>query len=362
MVRILVGMPEAGARGGPPACEPPFNRELRRLGHQVEEETYSYAQPAGPAGRFSRVLRTAQIFRERLRTSPFDIVHINTAFDTKALLRDAYVIPRLRATGARIFLKVHGSDADLLRTKNPILAASRRRVLGSAAGLGVLSSEEHGNFIRAGLPENRVFVVKNVIEFEFENSAHRSNETPTILFISRLISAKGLLDVVHACALLRDKSFPVKLLCIGDGPARSDAEREVDSLNLRDRVEFLGHIPEEETAQYYSSCSALVFPTYHIEGFPIVIFKAAAAGLPIITTRIRAAADYLKEPDNCLWVEPRRPDLLADRILELLQQPKLRDVMAENNRALAKRLEAHPVALEYISIYNQIIDQTRNAK
>ena len=46
----------------------------------------------------------------------------------------------------------------------------------------------------------------------------------------------------------------------------------------------------------------------------MVIFNAAAAGLPIITTRIRAAADYLKEPDNCLWVEPRSPDLLAGKI------------------------------------------------
>jgi len=364
MLRILVGMPEVGARGGPAACEPPFNQELRRLGHEVEEEVYAFAGAAGVIGRVGRVRRTARSLRAHLESGRFDIVHVNTSFDTRGLLRDAYVIPRLRSLGARIFLKFHGSDASLLETNNPVMAASRRRVLAGADGIGLLSAEEHANFLRAGVPDEKLFVVKNVIEPGANPTppANTPSELPSLLFISRLIPAKGLLDVVRACALLRDQSHDVNLVCVGDGPARGEAEREVDRLNLRDRVSFLGHISEEQTAEYYASCSALVFPTYHFEGFPIVIFKAAAAGMPIITTRIRAAADYLKEPDNCLWVEPRRPDLLANRVLELLNQPELCRTMARNNRALAQCFAAHSVALEYLSVYNQIIDQTPSLK
>jgi glycosyltransferase involved in cell wall biosynthesis len=357
-MRILVGMPEKGSQGGPAACEPPFVAELRRLGHEVVEEIYAYAEAnSGLAGRVNRVLGTARRFQDRVRAGDFDLVHINTALDTRALLRDVVVVPRLSAQGPKIFLKFHGSDAHLLETKNPVLATLRRRLLSHADGIGVLSTEEQANFQRAGVSEQKVFVVKNVVEKhsqrspEFLRRWNLPDDRPLLLFIGRFIPAKGLLDVIAACGLLRDGGQQFLLLCIGDGPARSEAETLVRRLNLQDYVRFFGYIPEEQTAGFYINGDVLLFPTYHTEGFPMVIFNAAAAGLPIITTRIRAAADYLQEPENCLWAEPRRPDLLADRITELLEKPELRLSMAGNNKALAGQFSAEIVTAEYVKAY-----------
>src|SRR2546426_350689 len=148
-MRVLVGMPEKGSQGGPAACEPPFVDELRRLGHDVEEEIYAYAQTrSGLIRRISRVRKTARRFRARLRRGNFDIVHLNTSFDTKALLRDAVVISCLPAKGAKVFLKFHGSDARLLKTGNPLLRSLGRYLLSRIDGIGVLSSEERGNNAR----------------------------------------------------------------------------------------------------------------------------------------------------------------------------------------------------------------------
>ncbi len=99
----------------------------------------------------------------------------------------------------------------------------------------------------------------------------------------------------------------------------------------------------------------LLFPTYHIEGFPMVIFNAAANGLPIITTRIRAAADYLREPENCYWVEPKNPEMLAEKIVRLINDTELRSAMALENRALAQQFSADIVTREYVAIYRQLI-------
>ena len=361
-MRILVGIPEKGSQGGPAACEPPFVAELRRLGHQVVEEIYAYAEAnSGLAGRVNRVLGTARRFQQCVRDGSFDLVHINTAVDTRALLRDAVIVPRLSAQGQKIFLKFHGSDAHLLETKNPVLAALQRRLLSHADGIGVLSTEEQANFLRTGVSEQKVFVVKNVVEKnsqqpnpEFLRRWTLPDDRPLLLFISRFVPAKGLLDVIAACGLLRDRGQQFLLLCIGDGPARSEAEALVQRLNLQDHVRFFGYIAEEQTAGFYVNSDVLLFPTYHIEGFPMVIFNAAAAGLPIITTRIRAAADYLKEPENCLWAEPRRPDLLADRISELLKNPELRLSMAGYNKGLAAQFSAEIVTAEYVGAYQQI--------
>ena len=86
----------------------------------------------------------------------------------------------------------------------------------------------------------------------------------------------------------------------------------------------------------------------------MVIFNAAAAGLPIITTRIRAAADYLREPENCLWVEPKRPSQLAEAIVSLLSKPDERERMGLHNRLLAERFSAEIVTREYLESYERI--------
>jgi glycosyltransferase involved in cell wall biosynthesis len=362
-VRILIGTPEKGSRGGPAACEPPFIRELRRLGHEVDEEVYAYAESgSGYVSRAERVLQTAGRFRERVRSGNYDLVHINTSFDTKALLRDAVVVPRLHGADVKVFLKFHGSDAQLLATKNPALALARQCLLSHTDGIGVLSSEERSNFLRAGVQERKLFQIKNVVEPntpkqnpEFFHHWNLPEDVPRLLFIGRFIPAKGLLDVIRACRLLRDRRQTFMLLCVGNGPARRDAEREVETLSLRDYVRFLGYIPEEQTADFYTNSTVLLFPTYHYEGFPMVIFRAAAAGLPIITTRIRAAADYLREPDNCLWVEPKKPDMLANKIVELLNNSPLSARIGANNKHLAAQFSAEVVTREYVRIYKALI-------
>jgi len=355
-------MPEVGSRGGSPNCEPPFVRELRRLGVEVQEQTYTYAgTAAGFLTRVGRVLRTIHHFRKRLGSKRFDIVHLNTSFDTKALLRDFVTLCLIRRKRTKIFLKFHGSDGRLLKNKNLALRFIRRCLFARAHGIGVLSSEERANFLRAGVSERKLFVVCNVVnENTSGGQCHlpsaSETQVPHLLFIGRFIHEKGLADVIRACKLRRDRGVEFKLACLGDGPARADAEREVARLGLRDCVEFTGHIPEEEISHFYANGTALVFPTYHFEGFPMTIFNAAAAGLPIITTRIRAAADYLQEPDNCLWARPEIPTMLAKQIIDLLRNSTLRRTMSDNNRRLAARFSCETVTRKYLDIYEAIID------
>ena len=83
----------------------------------------------------------------------------------------------------------------------------------------------------------------------------------------------------------------------------------------------------------------------------MTIFQSVAAGLPILTTRIRAAADYLREPDNLLWVKPSNPEGLAERAAWLLDRPEVMAAMSRNNHALASAFGADAVAREYLSVY-----------
>jgi len=372
-VRILLGMPDKDSLGGPIACEPPFVAELRRRGVTVAEETYVYGEQLGGTGlrrRVARVLRVARRLRRRLATEDFDLVHLNTAFDAKAVLRDAATLRLLRPQRCRIFLKFHGSNAALLRDADPLMRGLGRSVLARADGIGVLSTEERNSFVAAGADARKIFVVKNVVEELPAAIANRdarafaarhegAGGVPWLLFISRFVRTKGLLEVIRACRIVRERGYDFKLLCVGDGPARGEAEAETDRLCLRSLVHFCGLVPEAEAAEFYANSVMLVFPTYHAEGFPMVIFKSLAAGLPVITTRIRAAADYLTEPDNCFWVEPQNPEQLAERIITLLDEPQTRAAMRRNNLTLAEKFTADAVTPEYLEIYRQLIEERR---
>jgi glycosyltransferase involved in cell wall biosynthesis len=135
---------------------------------------------------------------------------------------------------------------------------------------------------------------------------------------------------------------------------RAEAEKRVRELGLEEIVRFTGYIAEDETDEFHANADIFVFPTYHDEGFPLVLIKSMAAGTPIITTRVRAAIDHLTEPENCLWVEPRSPAELAGRIGELIDSPALRGRMSENNRRLAEAFRPEAVAAEFIDIYKDL--------
>lgn len=362
-MRLLIGMPDPDSLGGPAACEPPFVAELRRQGADVEEEIYVYGEKLSRttlADRIHRVVRTARRLRRKLKSGSFDLLHVNSSFDRRALLRDVATLA-IVGRRAKIFIKFHGSDADLLTTNNPLRKLLVRRVLSRADGIGVLSTEEKQNVVNAGWEEEKFFLVKNVVSRVFPERSNRFNALsglpaglPALLFIARFIPAKGLLDVITACGLLRDAGTKYVLLCVGDGPARSEAEAEVARLNLGDQVRFTGFIPENQTTEFYANASIMVLPTYHFEGFPMTVFYAVAAGMPIITTRIRGAADNLKEPENCLWVEPRNPAMLAEKIELLLNNQKMRETMSQSNKKLARQFSAEIVTKEYLNIYRNL--------
>jgi glycosyltransferase involved in cell wall biosynthesis len=328
----------------------------------VTVNTFTFGSRRADESLFVRVVRTfgdVATFVRLVRRDPPDLVQINSAFDRRGIVRDIWYAFASRMTRTRLFIKYHGSDAAMTRGQSPLIRWIIRYTWESVAGLGVLSNEERRNFVNAGCNPETCVVVKNVVDWErFAAAATGPSGTGGLLFIARFIPSKGLLDVIQAVRLLADAGSDVHLDCVGDGELRPEAERLVASLGLEGRVHFHGYVSEAETTPYYLKSSMLLFPT-HREGFSMTIFQALAAGLPIITTRIRAAADYLREPDNCLWVDPGNPRMLAEKARCLLDDKGQRAQMSRNNRELARKFSASAVTDEYLALYRGIVHAGR---
>lgn len=362
-MKILIGMPAKDSWGGPARCEPPFVEALKAAGVEVETSDYVYGDKEKPTpltGRVRRVLKTAFRFRRLLKSSAYDLVHLNTAFDARTVLRDTISLFIMQPRKAKVFLKLHGSDAESFQSlfRYRILIAWLKRM---ADGFGVLSSEEIKTFEQFGFDTKKFFLVKNAVSFEQPDLLDLPREVKNVknvfelLFVARFIETKGLLETIEACARLRRVGLRVRLTCVGDGPLRPNAEAEVERLGLQNFVTFTGYVDEARVEQYMAGADIFVFPTRHPEGFPIALFKAVVAGLPVVTTATRAAADYLTNRENGIFCNPDAQSV-ADAVETLIRNPELMATIRETNSAMRKNFSPETIAGGYIQIYRKLID------
>jgi len=360
-MKILIGMPDKDSWGGPAASEPPFVDELKNLGIKVATETYVYGDKQSSASflrRAVRVVKTALRFRRRLANEEFDVVHLNTAFDKKTVLRDAVSILLMRPGKAKVFLKIHGAGAHLISPNSFVYSRLIRFLDKRVAAYGIFTREELETFQPHGIDPAKFHFIKNIVELA--PNTHSSPQKPRsgtvdLLFVSRFIETKGLLESISAMSLLNEDGMKYRLFCVGDGPIRDQAKSLVKELALDEVVTFTGYIPETEVEKYLRASDIFVFPTRHTEGFPIALFKAAAAGMPIVTTKVRAAAEYLREPDNCLFCNSDPADIAA-QIARIAANEDLRSKMSEENYKLGLTLSAEAVTAAYVEVFRDMLN------
>jgi len=358
--RILMGVPAAGATGGGPALHlPMLVADLRELGFAVQ--TFSYGRWAEGETALQKIGRQAidwLRFPARLRRAQADLLHLNSALDKRALLRDVPFVLLARLMRQPVLVKWHGAETGLL-TQGGLWTWACRALLGNLQALCVLSEHERDAVQSAGftLP---CMVVRNGLELQRYRQTHDvhtplgiESGTPLLLFIARLIATKGLRDTLEAFREIAT-STPAHLVVIGDGPEKRPAEALCEQWGLASRVHFRGRLTEAEALDYYCGCDILVFPTFHAEGFPMSIFQAVAAGMGVVTTRIRAAADHLTQAENALFVPPHEPAAVAAALRLLLQDAVLLQNMRQANRSLAQRFDRRVVAAQFAAIYGKV--------
>jgi len=360
-LRILMGLPDKGVRGGPPSHLFLLKDELGKQGVDVTGFIFggrSHDEQLIPklAGRLFDVLKFPFIV---IRDNP-DIIHLNSAYDEKGLLRDVFFVFLAKLMMRKISIKFHGSDLRVLNSKNPIWRLLTWFVIGFTDAIFLLSKEEMAQFYNIN-SKGHYFLVKNALDFNRYRSTFKIRDrfnlpsTKTILlFIARLEPEKGLRDVINALTEVLDR-HEIHLVVVGDGPDKEGASALTAELNLDENVTFTGYIEEKDTANVYLQSDILVFPTYHQEGMPMVIFHSLACGLPIITTSIRAAADWLTDEKQCLFVEPKHPKSVARAISRLISDRELANQLAEEGKTLAEKFSKEQVASEFKGIYEQLL-------
>src|SRR5215213_2836948 len=134
-------------------------------------------------------------FRRAIAASDPHIVHINTAFEPRAIVRDFALT---KVAGKRpIVVHVHGGRFVMENFPNPVLAALARKLLRSAACVIVLGDAEQERILQFS-PGLKTAVLPNAVVMKDFPQADRVWGEKHIIYLGRLQEAKGLSEMVEA--------------------------------------------------------------------------------------------------------------------------------------------------------------------
>lgn len=157
-------------------------------------------------------------------------------------------------------------------------------------------------------------------------------DTFLCVFAGRIMEDKGLPYLVEAHRLIRDAGVDVHQLLIGEGPQIEWLRGRIAALGLEDRIQFVGY--REDLPAVLEACDLLIHPSLS-EGLSVALITAMAAGLAIVATNVGGTAESVLDGECGLLVEPRDPEALAAKTIELVRDDDRRRALASRGRELA---------------------------
>lgn len=180
---------------------------------------------------------------------------------------------------------------------------------------------------KIGQPRRLVRIVHNgVTPAEFEPVALRPDATD-ILFLGELRMLKGIDVLIDAIELLRRSGREVTATVVGDGAERETFHAQVARLNLGRLIRFL---PAMSARQALALGRIVVVPS-RMESLPYVVLETAAAGKPLIATRVGGIAEIFG-PQSADLVPPDDATALAQALRRTLDAPDGADGTAKSLR------------------------------
>jgi glycosyltransferase involved in cell wall biosynthesis len=173
-----------------------------------------------------------------------------------------------------------------------------------------------------------------------------------LLFLGRLDPKKGIENLLHALASLRDPSISLSICGTGDPGYVSHLERLAASLPVAPRTRFHGHVDGERKTDAFATADICVAPS-HNENFCMVVAESLAHAVPVIASTGTPWA-RLAERGCGRWVD-NSPESLARAIAEMRKE-RLAEMGSRGRKWMQEEFGWDAVAREMRELYRALID------
>ncbi len=366
------------------AYDPEWNRMPDD--HTVDLRTYRYVWPERlHILGYSRTIEGNIRFPKRmLALSPLLFVYAYRAFkklvtETKPdIIHAHWILPNgfiaahvSRAIGVPLLIQLHGSDV-FTAEKNALFRRMARFAASQADYIVSPSPNLTERLIDLGIDKQKIGFVPNTVEANFSmdvsdasvirlRKKHGIPKSNTIvLAMGRMVYVKGFNYLLEAFQKVVQECSNVTLVLAGGGVLFDEMKALTEKLGISGRVVMPGPVMRNEVPVYFKMADMFVVPSIRhesgaVDGLPVVIPEAMAAGLPIIASNVGGIPVLVRDGKNGVLVSERDAGELADAMTRLIDDPGMRQEYGRRSRLVIEgSVNYDAVAAHFSTLYEEI--------
>lgn len=279
-------------------------------------------------------------------TQKYKVFHIlaNSGLSWYLYATPAIVIAKSK--GCHVIINYRGGNAQLFfsKHKNWVLPFLKR------ADQIIVPSE----FLKAIFKEYNLDakIIPNIVD---ENKAHlspsiKTDDNMNFIVTRNLEAIYGIETIILAFHRVLQSYPKVTLKIAGSGPERENLEKLVQKLSLGASVQFLGRLDRNQMTQLYQSADILLNAST-VDNMPNAILEAQSFGIPVISTDVGGIPFIVKNDVNAILIKPKNPESMAEAIIHLINNPRLREKLSANGLENIKNYTWEKIGPQWIHSY-----------
>jgi len=317
--------------------------------HEVNVTPYPLFDPYPPY-----TLALATKMAEVAAYEKLDVLHVHYAIPHAI---SAHLAKQILHSKLRVVTTLHGTDITLVGRDESYLPITKFGVEVSDGVTAVsqwLKDETAQHFSTT----KEIEVIPNFVDparFKRDTKVCRIFGGPQeklVCHVSNFRPVKRIMDVVMTFERIV-REVPSRLIMIGDGPDRSRAEAYIREHDLKEKVFFLGNVPNLE--EVLGGCDLFLLPS-ETESFGMAALEAMASEVPVIATRSGGLPEVVVDGETGYLLPVGDVDGMAARAIEILKDDDKQHAMGKRGRALAvEQFDESWIVPRYRAMYERVI-------
>lgn len=226
--------------------------------------------------------------------------------------------------------------------KNKFTNKNKLKVIGNGSSNGIDTT--HFN------PDN----YSNTFKDDLRHTLNIGQNDYVFIFVGRLVTDKGINELVAAFNRLSNECNVVKLLLVGDYESTLDPllPKTLKNIDSNSNIISTGFVTD--VRPYFSIANALTFPSYR-EGFPNVVMQAGAMQLPSVVTNINGCNEIIAHNETGLIIPVKNSRALYEAMKYVYQnEPKAKNMGIKSREHIVANYERKTVWLALLEEYNNL--------
>jgi glycosyltransferase involved in cell wall biosynthesis len=291
------------------------------------------------------------IFAKLCFTGSYDVVHVHTAMNRAALLRDIIWVFIGSFSRSKILLHLHGGKYLFEKPTSGLMNFLIDKILKKSDAIIVLSGLEREAILRLYHTEKPVFVLENAINTDFISSeitkidVDKRNDLLRLIFIGRITESKGIDDIVDALIQLNTITTKFRFDLYGDGELKDEVIGRLSPV-LNDRFQYHGIVSGTSKWKAILQSDVFLLPSRYGEGLPMALLEAMFLGKISVTTNDASISLVIKNESNGFMVKKYDPASIRDLLWRIIN--------LDYNRCLKIGVEAKSTIVNNYSTSNYI--------